>query len=120
MNYAQNLLDIYVNLVKPFLDENAKYLEKISIDFTRFFIFRNPIVQYPEYGKSFTNLDSSHGSQPHFPFGASVALNDYYMSHFRNVATFSNKNASIDAILFDFNYFFCYFQPIFERLKKNI
>ena len=44
MYYARNLLDIYLNLIKPFLDENKEVLEKFSSDFKRFHYFRHPLL----------------------------------------------------------------------------
>ena len=120
-NYAQNLLDIYINLIRPFMQENEKHLDNLSEDFTRFFIFRNPLVTNTGLGKSFTNLDSADASEPHYslPYDSIVFINEYYKSHFRNFYKFARIEASIDTILFDFNYFFCYFQPIFNRFKEN-
>jgi len=115
--YARNLLDIYLNMIKPFLEENKKLLEKFSPDFRRFHFFRRPLAD-PAYGKAFTNLDTASDSSPHGPIGA-VRLNDYYMSHFRRISIFARTEAPIDSIVFDFNYFLCYFQPIFEKFKKQ-
>ncbi len=118
MYYARNLLDIYLNLIKPFLDENKEVLGNFSSDFKRFHYFRHPLAN-PGYGKSFTNLDTAVYSGPHGPPHA-LGTSDYYLSHFRRISIFPKIHAPIDSVVFDFNYFFCYFQPIFEKLKRNI
>jgi hypothetical protein len=115
--YARNLLDIYLNLIKPFLNENKEFLERFSPDFRRFNFFRKPLID-PGYGKAFTNLDTASHSSPHGPPNV-VHLDDYYMSHFRSIAQIARTEAPIDSIVFDFNYFFCYFRPIFEKLKRK-
>ena len=114
--YAQNLLDIHVNLVKPFLNENKDKLEIVPDEYKRFYFFRRPLV-LPQYGKSLTNLDSASSSDPHQPLNGLVLLDDYCMSHFRSTALYESIDVSIDSVVFDFNYFFCYFQPIYERFR---
>ena len=115
--YARNLLNIYVNLVQPFLENNKKTLSKLSDDFMRFYFFRSPLV-LPEYGKAFTNLDTATDSGPHGPKDVFI-LEDYYISHFRSIAILERNEALIDTIVFDFNYFFCYVQPIIQRISKT-
>jgi hypothetical protein len=114
--YAHNLLDIHNNLVKPFLSENKDKLEIVPDEYKRFYFFRNPLV-LPQYGKSLTNLDSASSSDPHGPLNDLIQLDDYYMSHFRSTALYERIDVSIDTVIFDFNYFFCYFQPILERYR---
>jgi hypothetical protein len=114
--YAQNLLDIHNNLIRPFLNENKDKLEIVPDEYKRFYFFRRPLV-LPQFGKSLTNLDSASSSDPHGPLNDLIQLDDYYMSHFRSIAMFERIDVSIDSIVFDFNYFFCYFQPILERYR---
>ena len=73
--YAQNLLDIHNNLIRPFLNENKDKLEIVPDEYKRFYFFRNPLV-LPQFGKSLTNLDSASSSDPHQP------LNDFVESQF--------------------------------------
>ena len=103
-------------MVKPFFNENKDKLEIVPNEYKRFYFFRRPLV-LPQFGKSLTNLDSTSSSDPHRPINDLVLLDDYYMSHFRSIAKFEKIDVSIDSVVFDFNYFFCYFQPIYERFR---
>jgi hypothetical protein len=117
LNYANNILDIHQNLIKPFMEENEKWLKRIPENFKRFFFFKKPL-SLPQYGKSLTNLDTATFSDPHKPNGNLFELEEYYMSHFREVTVLERIEVPITSVCFDFNYFYCYFQPIFENFIK--
>ena len=121
MNYAWNLLDIYENVVEPFMNETSGGGSDSFVpeSFKRFYFFKTPLVQ-PQYGKSLSNIVSATHTGPHRPNGKIVELNEYYMSHFRTRAIFEKHHVPITSVIFDFNYFYCYFQPIFESfVNKN-
>ena len=119
INYARNLLEIYKNLIEPFLNKTSgKVYSQVPENFKRFYFFKTPLVQ-PQYGKSLINIETATHSDPHRPNGKVVELNEYYMSHFRTRAIFERKNVPITSVIFDFNYFYCYFQPIFESLANK-
>ena len=115
LSYARNILDVHVNLIKPYLKKNEKYLLKISDEFKRFYFFKQPLVR-PEYGKSLTNLDSSIFSDPHRPNGKIFELEENYMTHFRSIAILERKEVPISSFNIDLNYFYCYFQLIIETI----
>jgi len=119
MIYARNILDYYENVVRPFLNKSSMgVFSHIPENFKRFYFFKTPLVQ-PQYGKSLINLDSASYSDPHRPNGKVVELNEYYMSHFRTRAILEMREVPITSVVFDFNYFFCYFQPIFENFVNK-
>ena len=110
LNYARNMLDVHTNLIKPYL---RKAISSVPEEYKRFYFFTKPLVSY-RHGKSLTNLDSSTFSDPHRPNGKVYELEDYYMSHFRRIAVLEKIEVSIKSFIVDFNYFFCYFQPMLE------
>ena len=117
LNYARNMLDVYTNLIKPFLAKNKEAISRVPQDYKRFYFFTQPLV-LPQYGKSLTNLESSTFSDPHRPNGKVFELEEHFMSHFRSIAILERKQVSIKSFNVDFNYFFCYFQSLIERFGR--
>jgi hypothetical protein len=110
---------IYKNLIKTFINKNKKNLTQISELFRRFYYFNDPL-KHPSYaGKSMGNPDKATFVSPHYSNGKTFNSNENYLSHFRNRHVLNRGEVPITTLNVDFNYFICYFMPIYENLIKN-
>lgn len=117
--YAMNMLFLYRELISPFLRDNEKKLSRISL-FRRFYFFNGSLKPESYLGKSMVNPDRTVYSSPHYPNDNYVDARFNYLSHFRNRHVLSKDEVSIRTLNIDFNYFICYFKPVFEMLyNKN-
>lgn len=133
LRYAVNLLIVYKTYVKPYLIKNAAFLATQIQDFDRFFVFVGDMNAYMN-GKTLFNTQSAFDMTIHFVenyVDQNQLLNGYgpstffipndraRLSHFRRVLTFSYKELPIENIIFDLNYFNCYFKPTMEKFLKE-
>jgi hypothetical protein len=116
--YAFNMHFIYENLMKPFLNENKQNLNKMSELFRRFYYFTEPLKGIGYVGKSMGNPDKATFVEPHFSNGITFRSNENYLSHFRNRPQLNRAEVPITTMHIDFNYFMCYFIPIYESLMQ--
>ena len=117
--YAINMNFIYKNLIKKFLNENKQKLAKISELFRRFYFFNGEIKPAGYLGKSMGNPDTATFVSPHYSNGKTFTSRENYLSHFRNRHILNRGEVPITNINIDFNYFICYFIPIYENLMKT-
>ena len=117
--YAINMNYIYKNLIKPFLNKNKHNLTQISELFRRFYYINDPLKNPSYAGKSMGNPDKATFVSPHYSNGKTFNSQETYLSHFRSRHVFNRAEVPITTINVDFNYFICYFIPIYENLVQK-
>lgn len=138
LKYAINLLKVYKTYFKPYLDENAALFLNQTKDFDRFFAIVGHINNFA-LGKTLHNSDVSfdislHMVENYFDISqnppqvkydkANWRLNYFpydlsHLSHFRKVQYFSYKEVPFEFLVFNLNYFNCYFRPILARFLRE-
>ena len=112
------MLYLHKNLIKPFLDTNKEKLSQVTDRFSKFFNFRTEVIN-GFYGKGFNNPDKVTFVDAHKSNGLNFELKKKVLSHFRDVMNTKHFGEyPITNIYIDFNYFLCYFMPLFEKLTK--
>lgn len=138
LRYAINLLQIYKIYLKPYLDQNAALFLNHTQDFDRFFVFVGDINLFAN-GKTLhntlstfdmtihavehyidTNPDHTHTPNDFSPTMFFIPNHLARLSHFRKLQYFSYKQVSIKNLMFDLNYFNCYFKPIMDKFLKEL
>jgi hypothetical protein len=118
--YAANLNLLYKKLIKPFLDKNNQSLSHVSELFRRFYYFTEPLKGAGYLGKTMGNPDRATFVSPHYSNNYFTTFTtENYLSHFRNRISLKRGEVSITNMHIDFNYFLCYFIPIYENIIKN-
>jgi hypothetical protein len=141
--YAQSLLKVYKNVLKPFIDE-FDLSAVTGGSFDRFFYVggalsrfavgktahdtRSTFAMFIHYAKLY--LNTTVPEQPIVDFSRNNSL--WHMhehvpwqlghsSHFRRKYEYVGKhyrNASIQELKLDLNYFDCFFKPVMARLRR--
>ena len=141
LKYARSMLNIYRDVIKPFLDTNKLVFQQNVDNFDRLYSFGFPLDPNP--GKSIHETRSTFSFSHHFP-GLGVKLDGekaslYHiappatrvpirlgrMAHFRsrvfreNLLVFSHfyQRRPIRELQLDLNYLNCYFLPILDRIR---
>jgi hypothetical protein len=143
MNYANNLLNLYKYLIKPYLEkyknEFAKHSERLSRIFYMTLKEDTDRDVRAFLGKSFVNPNTSEFmSDPHVPdfahgylYGTdrnhlynlppyhNKEMGEYYIAHFRDVHIMGQSSKLITRFHIDLNYFTCYVKNVIENDLKN-
>jgi hypothetical protein len=141
--YTKKLIALYYKQIQPFLNSNKENLNSIVKDFDRFFFISES--ESDPSRKSFKSIhNASHvfdfninhadkyilGNQVD-SIGMRNSNYDFleyegfykippkfaYVSHFGSIFGARISKISVSKLHFDFNYFSCYFLPIFKRLS---
>jgi len=125
-NYAYNLYNINRFYLKPFLNRSEWILNKTCDRYKRFFI----LYDYTQsiMGKSIHNTQTTFTATLHEPYATEfirIPFSQGYMAHFRANYHFKKEknqktsSVPIKNLIFDLNYFQCYFKPIVRYFKYD-
>ena len=122
LEYAYKLYNLYINQVKPYFDRYKLLIDTYCIDFDRVFVQMEHQDEI-KLGKTLHNSRYSDSLTLHAPLDKQmfrVPLRYGHVGHFRQQFQYRKNPMTLPIILihFDFNYFHCYFRPIFKMLAK--
>ena len=116
-DYVVYLNKVYKNVTR-FLYEDHVHLKQFPEIFARLFFIYGESVSYKQ-GKTFHSTEVanhvSHHSSYHFSQNA-VPYQLGHVAHFQNIYNFSSTTISIKDLVFDLNYFKCYFLESYKML----
>ncbi len=135
--YAQNMLSIYKNIIRPFFksefNEMTKYFDRVFFSTDRVSYSLGKTVHDTRYDWDFTthlmerfydynttdgaSLFAIHQSQKGYMY---APTNVAYLSHFRKHQNFLDTQIPFKRIFLDLNYFLCYIVPIVREEKSAI
>ena len=142
--YARSLVNAYRSLIMPYLDSNKEFIGE-GLNFDRFFMITSDVNKDADLGKSIHDTRESFEVNMNFPivfldqetygmntrgkYKSRTSPNNLetvpfklgHVSHFRSISAFKQPQKSISVEFFhiDLNYFYCFFMPFVEELKKN-
>jgi hypothetical protein len=122
LEYAHKLYNLYVNQVKPYVEKYKSTIDALCADFDRFFVHIESQDDV-KMGKSVHSTRYTDALTVHHPLEKQlfrVPLRYAHLSHFRDVYQLQRNPPPMSILLvhFDFNYFNCYFRPIFKMLAN--
>jgi hypothetical protein len=120
LEYAHKIYSLYTNQVKPYMEKYKSMIDALCVDFDRFFV-QIENQDDVKMGKSIHNTRYTDALTVHHPLDKQlfrVPLRYGHLSHFRDMYHYQKNPRSMPILLvhFDFNYFNCYFRPIFKML----
>lgn len=125
IKYAKNLLLLYKNIALHSKEFYNKTFIHYSHKFSSFFyLYGRGVTEY--CGKTIHNTEKTYDFWVHYPVGSKklrIPFNDGHSSHFRdefeinNPFTKFNGSIPIKELVFDFNYFNCFYKPLVKILK---
>jgi hypothetical protein len=122
LEYAHKLYSLYNNQIKHYVERYKSLIESLCSDFDRFFV-QVESQDDVKTGKTvhstrYTDLLTMHHPVEKQLFR--VPLRYGHLAHFRTTYPYqeSPKPVPLSLVHFDFNYFHCYFRPIFKMLSN--
>ena len=117
LDYAKRIYKFHTELIEPILRKNKQLLDKVAAEsFNRVYILFGQNSTGFLWGKTIHNTITTDSMNTHFG-GKSVNIPIEYghLSHFREIYNIHWGIYPIKELMFDFNYYNCYFKPIIKQ-----
>jgi hypothetical protein len=117
LDYAKRIYKFHTELIEPILRKNKQLLDKVAAEsFNRVYILFGQNSTGFLWGKTIHNTITTDSMTTHFG-GKSVNIPIEYghLSHFREIYNIHWGIYPIKELMFDFNYYNCYFKPIIKK-----
>jgi len=117
LDYAKRIYKFHTELIEPVLRKNKQILDKVAVEsFNRVYILFGQNSTGFLWGKTIHNTVTTDSLTTHFGGKSFNIPTEYgHLSHFREIYNIYWGIYPITELMFDFNYYNCYFKPIIKQ-----
>ncbi len=122
LDYAKRIYKFHTDLIEPILKTNKQLLDQVAAEpFNRVYILFGKSSTDFLWGKTIHNTITTNDFTVHIGGQAITVPVEYgHLSHFRQVYNLHWGIFPITDLMFDFNYYNCYFKPIIKEFGYNL
>jgi len=121
LDYAKRIYKFHTELMEPILRKNKQILDKVAAEsFNRVYILFGQNSTGFLYGKTIHNTITTDILNTHFGGPTFDIPVEYgHLSHFREIYHINWGVYPITELMFDFNYYNCYFKPVIKQFGSD-